>query len=64
MNITARVDQAEADLAKCHEATVEVVSASPQEAAANGKSLDAKLIRFVRFVILWKAELDRESTGK
>jgi DNA invertase Pin-like site-specific DNA recombinase len=38
---------------------VEVISASPQEAAANGSSLHAKLIRFV---ILWKAELDREIT--
>jgi len=38
---------------------VEVISASPQEAAANGSTLHAKLIRFV---ILWKAELDREIT--
>ena len=39
---------------------VEVISASPQEAAANGSTLHAKLIRFV---ILWKAELDREITS-
>ncbi len=36
---------------------VEVISASPQEAAANGSNLHAKLIRYV---ILWKSELDRE----
>jgi site-specific DNA recombinase len=38
---------------------VEIISASPQEAAANGSSIHSKLIRFV---ILWKAELDREIT--
>ena len=53
------VDKATVFRANLEAKGVEVVSASPQEAAANGKSLNAKLIRFV---ILWKAELDREIT--
>jgi len=53
------VDKATVFRANLEAKGVEVISASPQEAAANGKSLNAKLIRFV---ILWKAELDREIT--
>jgi len=46
------VDKATVFRANLEAKGVEVVSASPQEAAANGKGLNAKLIRFV---ILWKA---------
>lgn len=53
------VDKATVFRANLEAKGVSVVSASPQEAAANGDSLNAKLIRFV---ILWKAELDREIT--
>jgi len=53
------VDKATVFRATLEAKGVEVLSASPQEEAANGNSLHAKLIRFV---ILWKAELDREIT--
>jgi site-specific DNA recombinase len=53
------VDKALAFRATLEAKGVSIVSTSPQEAAANGDSMNAKLIRFV---ILWKAELDREIT--
>jgi len=53
------VDKATVFRANLEAKGVEVISASPQEAAANGPSLNAKLIRFV---ILWQAELHREMT--
>lgn len=53
------VDKATVFRATLERKGVEVVSASPQEAGANGNTLNAKLIRFV---ILWTAELQREIT--